>query len=81
MLQNQTLIEIINNGKQYEAIQMLLHSMHREKEIAKSENDELKANLRIIKKINKGKSKEIDSLCEQDIELKKHREKTLRSKY
>lgn len=81
MLTNETLQEIISSGKQYEAIQLLLHSLNREKEIATNENEELKANLRIIKTINKGKSKEIDSICEQDIELKKHREKTLRSKY
>ena len=81
MLTNETLQEIISSGKQYEAIQLLLNSLNREKEIATSENDELKANLRIIKKINKGKSKEIDGLCEQDIELKEHREKTLRGKY
>lgn len=79
MLQNETLIDIIKSGKQYEAIQMLLHSLNKEKVVAVEENEELYATISLIKKINKGKNKDIDNLCNGDKELQEYRKKSLRS--
>ena len=66
MTANEIMNEIIINGYEYDILRLLaLHIT--EKQIAlDNQNHHYKASIRAIQKINKGKDKDIDSLCEVD---------------
>ena len=64
MTTNEIMNEIITNGYEYDILRLLtLHIT--EKQIAlDNQNHHYKASIRAIQKINRGKNKDIDSLCE-----------------
>lgn len=65
-----TFVDAINvikdAGREWEAITLLLDWIKTDKETADSQNAEMSACLRAIKKINRGKNRAIDALCERE---------------
>lgn len=61
---NQAIETIIGLDKEIEAIKILTLQIERYVEKVEGENSTMSACLRTIKKLNKGKNKSIDALCE-----------------
>lgn len=55
---------IVNEHREAEAIRILAKAMSDNMEQIRSEAAEAKAGMRIIRKINRGKNKCIDSICQ-----------------
>lgn len=56
---------IVNEHREAEAIRILAKAMEDDMEQIRSEAAEAKAGLRIIRKINRGKNKCIDNICQE----------------
>lgn len=63
---NKTLIQIIDDNEESEAIQMLFGEMKSKLERARWEAQETKATLNLIRKINQGKNKDIEAVLSPD---------------
>lgn len=58
--------EIIDWGYEYEVFEKLSkHIVQKQKDLA-DKNRHIEASLKAIKKINRGKNKDIDALCDED---------------
>lgn len=63
---NKTIIQIIDDDEEAEAIQLLFGEMKSKMERARWEAQETKATLNLIRKINQGKNKDIEAVLSPD---------------
>ena len=63
---NKTLIQIIDDNEESEAIQILFGEMKSKLERARWEAQETRATLNLIRKINQGKNKDIEAVLLPD---------------
>lgn len=56
--------KIVGAGKEFEAIQLLVNFVKKNQEETIEDLNIARATIKAIKKINKGKNKDIDSLCD-----------------
>lgn len=58
--------KIVGAGKEFEAIQLLVNFAKKNQEETSEDLSIARATIKAIKKINKGRNKDIDSLCDDE---------------